>query len=101
MTPEAKVKKKVRDLLKRHNAYYATPATGGYGVSGTPDFLACLYGQFLGIECKANGNTLTALQQAALAAIQKAGGVGMVVDETNLQNLAKVLERIEKGRMHG
>ena len=39
MTPEAKVKEKVKKALKNMGAYYAMPATGGYGSSGVPDFL--------------------------------------------------------------
>ncbi len=34
MTPEAKVKKKVADALKKLEAYYFYPVTGGYGKSG-------------------------------------------------------------------
>ena len=36
--------------------YYAMPATGGYGLSGTPDFLVCYQGAFAAIECKAGKN---------------------------------------------
>ena len=37
MTPEAKVKKKVTEILKQFGAYYFYPVTGGYGMSGIPD----------------------------------------------------------------
>ena len=87
MTPEAKVKKKVRETLKELGAYYAMPVTGGYGVSGTPDFLVCWRGQFFGIECKANGNQPTALQERAMQAIRTAGGACIVIDETNTNQL--------------
>ena len=36
-TPEKKVKKKIVAILKKHNAYYFYPVTGGYGASGVPD----------------------------------------------------------------
>ena len=56
MTPEAKVKKKVVDVLKKNNAYYFFPATGGYGRSGVPDIVCCYRGIFIGIECKAGSS---------------------------------------------
>ena len=40
MTPEGKVKDKVKKILKELKAYYIMPATGGYGSSGAPDFVA-------------------------------------------------------------
>ena len=42
------------------------PSTGGYGSSGVPDIITCYEGRFIGIECKANGNKPTALQQKNL-----------------------------------
>ncbi len=38
-TPEAKVKAKIKAILKAHNVYYAMPIGTGYGNSGVPDFL--------------------------------------------------------------
>ena len=84
MTPEAKVKEKVKKALKNMGAYYAMPATGGYGSSGVPDFLVCFKGRFIGIECKANGNTPTALQMKNLRDIESCSGVALVIDETNV-----------------
>ena len=87
MTPEAKVKKKVKAILEAHGAYYAMPIGGGYGNSGVPDFLICFEGRFLAIECKANGNKPTALQTRHLEAIRGAGGTAIVIDETNYEDL--------------
>ena len=88
MTPEAKVKKGVKGTLKELHAYYAMPVTGGYGVSGTPDFLVCWRGRFFGIECKAKNNQLTALQERAIQLIHKAGGACIVINETNTDQLS-------------
>lgn len=87
MTPEKKVKEKVKTILKKLNAYYCMPATGGYGASGVPDILACYKGKFIGIETKANGNTPTALQQKHLRDISITGGLSLVIDETNIDML--------------
>jgi hypothetical protein len=95
MTPEAKVKKKVRALLEKHGAYYAMPATGGYGASGVPDFLVCHHGRFIGIETKAGSNKPTALQLNNMKQIERAGGVTLVINEDNLNDLVKLLESIQ------
>ena len=39
MTPEAKVKAKIKALLKQYNVYYAMPIGTGYGNAGVPDLL--------------------------------------------------------------
>jgi hypothetical protein len=94
MTPEAKVKKKVRTILQGCGAYYAMPMTGGYGSSGVPDFLVCHKGRFIGIECKANGGKPTALQLNNMKQIELAGGTAVVINEDNLNDLVKLLESI-------
>lgn len=95
MTPEAKVKKKVREALKVLRAYYAMPVTGGYGVSGAPDFLVCWRGLFFGIECKAGKNTTTALQDKNINAIREAGGKAIVINEDNVDQLGSWMRAYE------
>jgi hypothetical protein len=90
-TPEKKVKIKVRNCLDELGAYYSMPVTSGYGNSGAPDFLVCLGGRFIGIECKANGGKPTPLQDKNLRDIESAGGRSLVIDETNVDNLLKLL----------
>lgn len=87
MTPETKVKKKVREVLKALGAYYVMPITGGYGNSGAPDFVVCLRGRFIGIECKAGKGKTTALQEKNLAQIRSAGGLAIVINEENINEL--------------
>jgi hypothetical protein len=85
------VKKAVRQVLDSLGAYYVMPVTSGYGNSGAPDFLICLQGRFVGIECKAGKNKPTALQELNLKKIRDAGGVALVVNETNVVNLNSLL----------
>lgn len=87
MTPEKKVKTKVKRILDKLGAYHCSPSTGGYGASGVPDIIACWQGKFIGIECKANGNTPTALQQKHLRDISIAKGKALLIDETNIDML--------------
>ena len=54
---------------------------------GIPDIVACYQGVFIGVECKANGNTPTVLQQKNLEAITKNGGLAFIIDEHNYNHL--------------
>lgn len=94
MTPEGKVKKAVTKILKDRGVYYFYPVTGGFGTSGVPDIVACFHGRFIGIECKAGNNQPTALQQKNLDDIEKAGGVSLVINERNVENLVAILKLI-------
>ena len=91
MTPEAKVKKVVVAQLKKLCAYYFYPVTGGYGQSGVPDIVGCYEGLFFGIECKAGKNKPTPLQEKNLKQIRDAKGLDMVINETNMNNVANDL----------
>jgi len=90
-TPEGRVKAKVKVILKELFAYYTMPVTGGFGTSGAPDFLVCLNGRFVGIECKAGKGKPTALQEKNLHDIRRAGGQALVVNEGNVENLRELL----------
>lgn len=91
MTPERKVKDKVRKVLTDLNAYYAMPIGTGYGNAGVPDFLVCYQGRFIGIECKAQGNKPTALQLKNFKDIESAGGTVWLIDESNVDSLFTLL----------
>ena len=91
MTPEAKVKKRVVNVLKENGAYYFFPATGGYGRSGVPDIVGCYRGVFFGIECKAGSNKPTALQEAEMRKIREANGITLVVNEENIDDVKIML----------
>lgn len=91
MTPEAKVKAKVRKTLTEMGAYNFMPATHGYGRSGVPDVVGCYKGFFFAIECKAGKGKTTALQDRELDLIRKAGGVAFVVNEDNIDEISKML----------
>jgi Holliday junction resolvase len=91
MTPEAKVKAKVRKLLDELRIYYFFPATHGYGRSGVPDIIGCFLGLFVAIECKAGKGKLTALQEREIESIKEAGGFAFVAREDNTDELRRLL----------
>ena len=90
-TPEVKVKKQIRKLLDEAGAYYAMPIGTGYGNSGVPDFLICHKGRFIAVEAKAGTNKPTALQELHLQRIRARGGIALVINETNMEELKKEL----------
>lgn len=94
MTPEAKVKQKVKQILNLIGAYYVMPVTGGYGTQGAPDFLVCFHGNFIGIETKAGNNKPTALQELNMNKIAAAGGIAFVVREDDLPTLEAKLKTL-------
>ena len=92
-TPEKKVKDKVVAQLKMLGAYYFYPVAGGLGgSSGIPDIIVCYKGRFFGLECKANGNKPTALQRLNIDKINDAGGIALVIDEHNMNEVKTILE---------
>ena len=95
MTPEAKVKKKVAEALKKLGVYYFYPVTGGYGRSGVPDIVGCYNGKFFGIECKAGKGKTTPLQDMNINQIRAAGGIAAGGNEDNLHTVADILNERE------
>jgi hypothetical protein len=92
-TPEAKVKAKAVAQLKALGAYYFYPVTGGYGSSGVPDIVGCYNGMFFGIECKAGKNKTTALQEKNLDRIAENGGIALVINEANINEVTTCLKQ--------
>jgi Holliday junction resolvase len=97
-TPEKKVKDKVVAQLKSLGAYYFYPVSGGFGMSGVPDIVACYKGLFFGIECKAGKNKPTKLQELNLRQITGSGGTALVINEDNAADVAAILKEITHGR---
>jgi len=84
MTPEGKVKKRLRKKLKElPECYVFMPVQSGLGAS-TLDYLCCINGRFVGIETKKpNGELppkMTPRQEVVAAEIEAAGGNVFLVD---------------------
>jgi hypothetical protein len=92
MTPEAKVKKKVKAVLDDLDAYHFFPLMGGFGRAGVPDIIGCYKGVFFAIECKAGSNKTTALQDRELKKIRKAGGVTLIINEENIEYVKAAIQ---------
>ena len=96
MTPEGKVKKKVKEYLQSIGAWYYMPVSNGMGRVGCPDILVCYKGLFMAFETKAPGKikNVTANQQREIDGIQRANGLAHVVDDVEqVKYLFDILER--------
>jgi hypothetical protein len=93
-TPESKVKKAVSKILDAREIYYFYPSTHGYGRSGVPDIIACVNSVFVAIECKAGKGKTTALQDREIRRIRQAGGIALLINETNIDELTECLNGI-------
>jgi hypothetical protein len=83
MTPEGKVKKKVKEYLVSIGAWYYMPVSNGMGRSGCPDILVCYKGHFMAFETKSPGKikNTTPNQDREIAGINAAEGMAIVVDD--------------------
>ena len=99
MTPEGKVKEKVKKILKENGIWYFMPAANGFGRAGIPDIICCWDGKFMAIECKAPGkiNNTTAHQERCIEEIRAAKGWAMVVDDP--QQLQEFINERTKTRL--
>ena len=88
---EAWVKKKVVDYLKSLGVYYFFPVASGYMKAGVPDIICCIKGRFVAIECKAGKNKTTAIQDKNIEQIRLNGGVAIVVNEDNLDEMKELV----------
>lgn len=94
MTPEGKIKEKVKAVFKKHGAYYHMPVMNGMGAP-TLDFIACCRGLFFAVETKAAGKKPTKRQEVTMADMARANAFVFVVsDEASLATLDAVLTLI-------
>ena len=90
--PESKVKDTCKKMLEVSGAYFFMPYQAGMGRAGVPDIVACYRGFMLGVECKAGKGKTTALQERELQRIRDAGGIALVINETNTHELQNTLD---------
>jgi hypothetical protein len=96
MTPEGKVKKKVKEYLQSIGAWYYMPVSNGMGRVGCPDILVCYKGLFMAFETKAPGKikNVTANQQREIDGILRVNGLAHVVDD--VEQVKSVIETVER-----
>ena len=108
MTPEGRVKERVKKLLKDNGAYYHMPVQNGMGAP-TLDFVGCINGKFFAIETKAGTARMTPRQALTAKAMSDAGAAVFEVNEreSSIHTLRtwlvvhSVAQRIEGGKVNG
>lgn len=95
MTPEGKVKARLKKQLNELGIYHFSPFQAGMGRAGIPDVIGCYRGVFVAFECKAGSNKPTALQEREMQAIREAGGHAYVINEDNVNDLQEILKWIK------
>jgi hypothetical protein len=100
MTPEGKVKAKVKKLINWHLTlspqliYTYMPVPGGFG-SPSLDFIGCASGHFYAVETKAKGKKLTAQQEQTARVMRQAGAaVFEVIGDDGLEELDRWLSGV-------
>lgn len=109
-TPEGKIKKQGREICKKLGIYYFPVNQTGMSKGGIPDDVLCVNGQFVHIEYKAHMDwtkkTKTAfrtlptdLQVKRMEECRASGGITLVVDDSNINNLEEELIAIMDKKM--
>jgi len=77
---EKNFENRVKKFLKEHGCWFVKYWGGGeFTKAGVPDILACIGGQFVGIEVKSDTGRMSALQQHNLLSIDQEGGYGILL----------------------
>lgn len=89
MTPEGKVKQKIKEWAEKNVPlrFRFAPRGGPFGQAGTADELDCWYGIFIAIEVKREGGDLSALQLRKLKEVKAACGIAAVIKGFDLPKL--------------
>src|SRR5271170_6018832 len=96
MTPEGKIKKKVKEWLEEIGAAYFMPVQTGYGKKNL-DFLCCIKGRFVAIETKAPGKGMTPLQELHAETWAQAGGMcWLISDDFELEHCKEYVNNMPR-----
>ena len=88
MAQEKNFENRVKDFMKTNGSWFVKYWSGGvptkqgirkFTKDGIPDILACVGGQFVGIELKAPNGRPTQLQMYNLKRIDQNGGMGILL----------------------
>lgn len=82
MTPEGRVKKRLKDVLEQYGdkVYQFWPMQNGMGAPAL-DVIICFNGRFLSIELKAGKKQMTDRQENTAGHIRTAGGMTLLINE--------------------
>ena len=85
---------KIKAYLKSIGAYFIKTHGDRFSKVGTPDIIACVNGQFVAVEVKAENGKPSELQLYHLDEIWKAGGLAFLLYPKDFENFKKILENL-------
>ena len=95
---EKSLDEKVKKFLQAQSAWFIKYwGGGGFTKSGIPDILACIDGDFVAIEDKADNGKPTMLQLVNLEKIRKANGYGVLLYANDFEPFKEFVEHRSRG----
>lgn len=67
-------------------------------INGSPDFVLCVHGRFVALELKAPGERPRKLQDYKLAQVERTGGLRLVADPDNWEEIKQTLSEMDKSK---
>ena len=64
---------------------------------GDPDFFLCMRGKFVALELKDVNGKVRALQEHKLNEVRRTGGIALVADKTNWNEIKQTLKQLDQG----
>jgi len=84
---------KVKDYIENYGGWFIKYWGGGkYTKTGIPDLLACINGDFYGIEVKSETGKPSTLQLMNLNKINNAGGYAILLYPKDFENFKKLIQ---------
>lgn len=93
MTPEGRLKTKIRKYLSSRGIYWTNVVPAMSVARGVPDIIACYQGIFLGIEGKTYCGTQSPAQKVQQSRIEASGGVYIIA--RSLDDVKEALDYID------
>ena len=96
MAAEKIFENKIKRFLDERGAYYVKFFANAYTKNGIPDILACIHGNFVGIEVKAENGRPTPIQLFNVRKINDAGGFAFVLYPSAFSAFKKFVEGLQR-----
>lgn len=91
MAQEKTFENKVKKFLDSQGAWYVKYFANSFTKSGIPDILACVNGNFVGVEVKAQNGKPSELQLYNVRKIREAGGFAIVLYPSGFEKFKKFI----------
>ena len=95
MTPESKIKKEIKEYIKKLGGFWSTVQGGPYSKPGDPDLVCWVKGRYVGIEVKTGTGKLSEIQKVRADEIMSAGGIWILarsVEDVRSEQLANEVD---------